>query len=161
MTLLLIQYIRHTIVFYFVFNNINCAFFVNESVVKLSEQRTKFLLTQSWSSLKVKLIYSFLMLGSERRQCKDCTNVPMCILSILTALNSIVNDLYHIEFRMDSMHIGTQAVFPHTKNTIFLFYFCIDLRSPLSLFTLRAWIGRHGQTGSDVEALIIFHRGGV
>ncbi len=35
--------------------------------------------------------------------------VPMCILSTLSALNSIENYYYHIEFRMDSMHIGTQA----------------------------------------------------
>ncbi len=33
----------------------------------------------------------------------------MCILSTLSALNSIENYYYHIEFRMDSMHIGTQA----------------------------------------------------
>ncbi len=35
--------------------------------------------------------------------------VPMCILSTLSALNSIENYYYHIEFRMDSVHIGTQA----------------------------------------------------
>ncbi len=34
----------------------------------------------------------------------------MCILSTLSALNSIENYYYHIEFRMDSMHIGTQAL---------------------------------------------------
>ncbi len=40
--------------------------------------------------------------------------VPMCMLSTLSALNSIENDYYHIEFRMDSMHIGMQAmVIPH------------------------------------------------
>ncbi len=35
--------------------------------------------------------------------------IPMCILSTLSTLNSIENYNYHIEFRMDSMHIGTQA----------------------------------------------------
>ncbi len=34
----------------------------------------------------------------------------MCILSTLSALNSIENYYYHIEFRMDSMYIGTQAM---------------------------------------------------
>ncbi len=33
--------------------------------------------------------------------------VSMCILSTPSALNSIENYYYHIEFRMDSMHIGT------------------------------------------------------
>ncbi len=41
--------------------------------------------------------------------CLHTPCVPMCILSTLSALNSIENDYYHIEFRMDSMHIGTQA----------------------------------------------------
>ncbi len=35
--------------------------------------------------------------------------VPMCILSTLSALNSIENDYYHIVFRMASMHIGTRG----------------------------------------------------
>ncbi len=34
----------------------------------------------------------------------------MCILSTLSALNSIENYYYHIEFKMDSMYIGTQAM---------------------------------------------------
>ncbi len=38
-----------------------------------------------------------------------CPCVPMCILSTLSALNSIKNDYYHIEFLMDSMNIGMQA----------------------------------------------------
>ncbi len=50
----------------------NCALFLNESTVKWSEQKTKFLLTWSGSSLKIKLIHSFLTLGSERRQHKHC-----------------------------------------------------------------------------------------
>ncbi len=50
----------------------NCALFVNESAVKLNEQRTKFLLMRSGSSLKLNFIHSFLMLGSEERQCKHC-----------------------------------------------------------------------------------------
>ncbi len=46
----------------------------------------------------------------------------MCILSTLSALNSIENYYYHIEFRMDSMHIGTQASSHYfTKNTHYLF----------------------------------------
>ncbi len=36
--------------------------------------------------------------------------VPMCILSTLSALNSIENYYYHTEFRMDIMHIGTQSL---------------------------------------------------
>ncbi len=38
--------------------------------------------------------------------------VPMCILSTLSAPNSIENYYYHTEFRMDSMHIGTQTMSP-------------------------------------------------
>ncbi len=34
----------------------------------------------------------------------------MCILSTLSALNSIENYCYHIEFRMDTWNIGTQGV---------------------------------------------------
>ncbi len=44
---------------------------VNESTVKSREQRTKFLLTRSRTSL-IKLIDSFLILGIDGRQCKDC-----------------------------------------------------------------------------------------
>ncbi len=51
---------------------LNCALFVNKSTVKWSEQRTKFLLMRSGSSLKIKFIHSFLTLRSEGRQCKDC-----------------------------------------------------------------------------------------
>ncbi len=36
--------------------------------------------------------------------------VPMCILSTLSSLNSSDSYYYHIEFRMDSMNIGTQAI---------------------------------------------------
>ncbi len=50
----------------------NVALFVNECTVKWSEQRTKFLLTRSGTSFKIKFIHSFLMLGSEGRQCKYC-----------------------------------------------------------------------------------------
>ncbi len=50
----------------------NCASFVNESSVKWNEQKSKFLLTWSGSSLKVKFTHSFLTLGSEGRQCKHC-----------------------------------------------------------------------------------------
>ncbi len=39
----------------------------------------------------------------------DIPCVPMCILPTLSALNSIENYYYHIEFRMDGMHIGTQG----------------------------------------------------
>ncbi len=35
----------------------------------------------------------------------------MCILSTLSALNSIEMYKYHIECIMDSMHIGTQGKF--------------------------------------------------
>ncbi len=45
----------------------NLAFFV-----KWSKQRAEFLLTRPGSSLKIKFIHSFLMLGSEGRQCRDC-----------------------------------------------------------------------------------------
>ncbi len=41
----------------------------------------------------------------------DIPCVPMCILSTLPAVNSIENYYYYIEFRMDIMHIGTQAQF--------------------------------------------------
>ncbi len=51
---------------------LNCAFFVNKSMVKWSEQRTEFLLTWSESSLKIKFINYFLMLGSVGNQCKQC-----------------------------------------------------------------------------------------
>ncbi len=34
----------------------------------------------------------------------------MCILSTLSALNSIENYWYHTEYKMDSMHIGMQAM---------------------------------------------------
>ncbi len=34
----------------------------------------------------------------------------MCILSTLSTLNGIENYYCHIEFRMDSMHIGTQTL---------------------------------------------------
>ncbi len=50
----------------------NCAVFVNKSAVKWREQMTKFLLTRSGSLLKIHLIHSLLILGSEERQCKDC-----------------------------------------------------------------------------------------
>ncbi len=49
---------------------LNCASFVNKSMVKLSEKRTKILLTKSGTLLKIKFIHSFLTLGSEGRQCK-------------------------------------------------------------------------------------------
>ncbi len=40
---------------------------------------------------------------------EDTPCIPMCILSTLSALNSIEKYYYHIECRMDSMHIGTQS----------------------------------------------------
>ncbi len=46
----------------------NRALFVSESEVKISEQRTEFLLMQSRTSVKIKFNHSFLMLGSEGRQ---------------------------------------------------------------------------------------------
>ncbi len=39
---------------------------------KMNEQRTKFLLMHSGTLLKIKFTHSFLMTGSEGRQCKDC-----------------------------------------------------------------------------------------
>ncbi len=56
--------------------------------VKWSEQRTKYLQTWSGTLLKNNLMHSFLTLGSEERQCKDCFSttwhytVSRCIRSI-------------------------------------------------------------------------------
>ncbi len=100
----------------------NCALFVNESVEKWSEQRTKLLLMRSETSLQIKLIHSFLTLWSEERQCKDCFSTTW------TAQNP---DVFEVSLS---------------------FCFCIDLRLPLSLFTLCAHISGRGLTGSDVEA---------
>ncbi len=47
--------------------------------------------------------------------------VPICILSTLSALNSIENYYYHIEFMMDSMHIGTQAFSPLCQGSEVMF----------------------------------------
>ncbi len=42
----------------------------------------------------------------------------MCILSTLSALNSIENDYYYIEFRMDSMHMGCRPGVPHMSGKV-------------------------------------------
>ncbi len=59
----------------------NCALFVNGSVVEWSEQRTEFLLTRSGTSLQIKFIHSFLMLGSEGRQRKHCFSTTVLLSS--------------------------------------------------------------------------------
>ncbi len=65
----------------------NCAF-CKRIHVKWSERRTEYLLMRPGTSLKLSFIYSFLTLGSEGRQCKDCfstTGTPQassCLHSI-------------------------------------------------------------------------------
>ncbi len=94
----------------------NCALFVNESAVKWSEQRTELLMTQSGTSLKIMFIHSFLMQGSEGRQCKHC------FFSQLGTAQSLV-------------------VFGASLS----FGFCVDLRSPLFLIIyitcINQWAG--------------------
>ncbi len=80
-TLLLdrIQYSQHSIVFYFqsFWNSCVELCLVCKSVVKWSEIRNKFSLTQSGTSLKIKFIHCFLMLESKGRQCKHCHSLAL------------------------------------------------------------------------------------
>ncbi len=107
-----------------------CAWFVNESTVKWSEQKTEFLLTQSGSSLKIKLIHSFLMLGSKERQCKYCF------------------------FVVFFPQLGTAQCLVVFRS-IFIFFFCVDLRVHLSRKHMLESVG-----GAKQAVMTIFFCGG-
>ncbi len=66
--------------------------FSNKSAVKWSEQSTEFLLIRSETSSKTRLILSFLMFGSEGRQCKECFSTAWDC----TATCCLQSHIYHL-----------------------------------------------------------------